>query len=94
MQYVGTWLTEIDRAILEFYQDHDIAVPPKVVQVNAETDALYNSVARRFRALERAGALEKLDDPSGYYRVTDKGLRIATGEMDRDELTAIKPEPE
>lgn len=93
MIFIGTWLTKLDMAILDFHSTYrELALPPKAVWYNAETGAIYNSCKRRMRALERAGLLEKLEEPNGYYQITSTGIDVIEGNLSKDEINELDPE--
>ena len=92
------WMNEVDDAILEFYEeleastDFSITLPPMTVYVNlveelGVLDKSSNTISRRMQRLSEMELLEKSDKKRGYYRITEKGIRYLSGELDADELT-------
>ncbi|MFC4449812.1 MarR family transcriptional regulator [Halorussus aquaticus] len=76
------WMSPIDYEILLFFEDHDILVSPKVLAVNIDYDRQYTS--KRCRKLTQEGILEQ--DDSGLYRLSDKGRKFLSGDLDAEEL--------
>ncbi|WP_211290278.1 phenylalanine--tRNA ligase subunit alpha [Natrinema ejinorense] len=72
--------------ILEFLDEHEIAVPKGVF--DNELGASASSIARALDDLEARGLIERDDNFSSYYRLTDKGRAYLSGELDASELEA------
>ena len=70
--------------ILEFLADHEIAVPKGVFDNELEVSA--SSIARALDDLERRGMIERDDNFSSYYRITDVGQKYLAGEVDANQL--------
>lgn len=84
-------MSGFDNAILEFFEEKDIATTPKTVHYNIVQryellEISYGHLKRRMRALEDHGLLEKVDDIRGGYRLTERGEQYLAGELDRDDL--------
>lgn len=86
-----SWMSAPDDAILEFFEEKDIATTPKTVFHNLSSrynviNITYNHLKRRMRDLESHGLLEKIDGMRGGYQITEKGRRYLAGELSRDDL--------
>lgn len=80
-----TWMTGSDDPILEFLDEHDIAVPPLVISHNVD-GLSYPTVQRRAAKLVRAGLLRRHDDPQGYLEITDLGRAYLRGTVEAEDL--------
>nr|WP_223301521.1 winged helix-turn-helix domain-containing protein [Haladaptatus sp. R4] len=78
-------MTKSDPAILEFFGEQGIAMPPAVVSFNIEGIS-HPTVKRRMPILAEEGLLEKIEEKRGYYRITEKGRQYLAGDLDADEL--------
>jgi predicted transcriptional regulator len=79
-----SWMTNADDAILEFFEDHAIALPPAAVAYNI--DFSYSHVRNRMRTLADHALLQKVDEEKGYYEITDRGIAYLAGELDAKDL--------
>jgi len=70
--------------ILEFLDDHEIAVPKGVFDNELSVSA--SSIARALDDLEDYGLIERDDNFSSYYRITDLGRDYLSGKIDADDL--------
>lgn len=70
--------------VLEFLDDHNIAVPQGVL--DNELDASTSSIARALDDLEARGMIERDDNYSSYYRITDVGREYLEGQVDANDL--------
>jgi len=70
--------------ILEFLDDHEIAVPKGVFDNELSVSAF--SIARALDDLEDYGLIERDDNFSSYYRITDLGRDYLSGKIDADDL--------
>lgn len=70
--------------ILEFLDEHDIAVPKGVF--DNELDVSPSSIARGLDDLEKRGLIERDDNYSSYYRITDLGRDYLEGKVDANNL--------
>ena len=66
--------------ILEFLADHEIAVPLGVL--DNELDPGYNTIKRALDELESRGYVERDDEYSSYFSITEKGREYLDGERD------------
>lgn len=79
-----SWMTGADDTILEFFYEHDLALPPAAVSFNIDFSATH--VRNRMRKLAEEGLMERVDETKGYYRITEKGRKYLAGELDASEL--------
>ncbi|GAA1837845.1 hypothetical protein GCM10009682_63260 [Luedemannella flava] len=85
MRPLVSWMTKSDPAILEFFEETGIAMPPAVVSYNI-VGVSHPTVKRRLPNLVEHGLLEKVDDDRGYYQITDHGRAYLEGELDAKDL--------
>lgn len=78
-------MTRNDDTILELLADaHPLAVPPKVIEWNANripgsASLVDQTVTNRLKMLCRSGLVEKVREAGGYYQITSDGLRYLAG---------------
>ena len=85
------WMTEVDRIIMDWFDDNRLAVPPKTIYVELP-DAMpeysqgdkpsYSQLSRRMRTLEEKGMLKKHPDAQSLYQLDDLGRRY----LDEDDV--------
>ncbi len=80
----GAWMNVAADPILEFLDDHEIAVPKGVFDNELSVSA--SSIARALDDLEDYGLIERDDNFSSYYRITDLGRDYLSGKIDADDL--------
>ena len=85
MRPLVSWMTKSDPAILEFFEEQDISMPPAVVSFNIQ-GVSHPTVKRRMPVLADHGLLEKVEEKRGYYRITDRGRAYLAGELEADDL--------
>ena len=85
MRPLVSWMTKSDPALLEFFAETDIAMPPAVVSYNID-GVSHPTVKRRLPMLADNGLLKKVDDDRGYYRITDLGRSYLAGDLEADDL--------
>jgi len=85
MRPLVSWMTKSDPAILEFFAETGIAMPPAVVSYNI-SGVSHPTVKRRLPILVENGLLQKVDDSKGYYRITDRGESYLAGDLEADDL--------
>jgi predicted transcriptional regulator len=85
MRPMVSWMTKSDPAILEFFEEQDIAMPPAVVSFNIQ-GVSHPTVKRRMPELAEHRLLEKVDGKRGYYRITERGRQYLAGELDASKL--------
>jgi len=85
MRPLVSWMTKSDPALLEFFEEAGISMPPAVVSYNID-GVSHPTVKRRLPVLEENGLLEKVDPDRGYYRITDRGRAYLAGDLDADDL--------
>lgn len=76
------WMSPIDYAILEFFEEHDIRATPKVIALNIGYDRQYT--AKRLKKLSKAELLVKSE--GGVYELSGTGRTFLAGELDADDL--------
>lgn len=84
-----SWLSLKDGPILEFLDEHDLALPPKALYLNLNRhghEIGYSTVRERVRVLSDNGMLAEVED-GGYYAVTDLGRRWLADDVSADELS-------
>jgi len=82
-------MTGNDDTILEFFADHEIALPPTGLEINLEragVDISYSTIHRRLNELHDYGLLDKVDEKKGYYAISEMGRKYLAGELDASEL--------
>ncbi|NGM69864.1 ArsR family transcriptional regulator [Natronolimnobius sp. AArcel1] len=89
MRPLVSWMTKSDPAILEFFEETGIAMPPAVVSYNIH-GVSHPTVKRRLPVLVEHELLEKVDEDRGYYRVANRGRAYLSGELEADELEPEK----
>ena len=85
MRPLVSWMTKSDPAILEFFAETGVAMPPAVVSYNID-GVSHPTVKRRLPVLVENELLEKVDDKRGYYRITDLGREYLAGELEAEDL--------
>ena len=83
------WMTGHDDSILEYLDEHDVALPPRGLEINLNREDVsisYRTINRRLKELQDADLVQKIDDKSGYYAITQKGREYLSGELDASEL--------
>ena len=82
-------MTGNDDSILEFLGEHDVALPPRGLEINLQREGAgisARTINRRLKELQKDGLVEKIDEKSGYYAITDKGRAYLEGDLDASEL--------
>jgi DNA-binding PadR family transcriptional regulator len=69
------WMSKVDDLVLEWLDEQDIAVTPKVLHANLETSVSYSQVNRRLWKLEENGLVKRDPDRNDYYAITEKGRK-------------------
>jgi len=85
MRPLVSWMTKSDPAILEFFEEQDIAMAPAVVSFNVG-GVSHPTVKRRMPILADHGLLERVEGKRGYYQITEKGSAYLAGDLDASEL--------
>ena len=85
MRPLVSWMTKSDPAILEFFEETGIAMPPAVVSYNIR-GVSHPTVKRRLPILVDHELLEKVDENRGYYQISDCGVAYLEGELDAEDL--------
>jgi len=84
-----SWMTGNDDSILEFLEEHDIALPPRGLEINLQRENIgisYRTINRRLKRLQEEGLVEKVDEKSSYYAITEKGRAYLAAELDASDL--------
>lgn len=66
-------MSQVDDIVLDWLDEYEIAVPPKVIYVNIDTAISYSQINRRLRKLEQNGLVHKDPERNDYYAITDLG---------------------
>lgn len=82
-----SWFVKIDYPILEFLQEHDIPMSPKVVSASIDQDRSY--VGQRLRTLRDADLV--VQHENGLYQLSDLGWEFLAGELSWQEIEALDP---
>lgn len=72
------------RAILQFLDESDLALPPKPIYINMKRQGATfgrKTVERHLKDLESEGLVEKALENEGYYAITEKGRRYLDGDL-------------
>lgn len=85
MRPLVSWMTKSDPAIVEFFGENQIAMPPSVVAYNIE-GVSHPTVTRRIPILVENGLLEKVEEDRGYYQITERGRAYLAGDLEKDDL--------
>lgn len=78
----GRWMNTASDPVLEFLDEHDIAVPIGVL--DNELGPSYRTIKRALEELEDRGYIERDDNYSSHFRITEKGREYLRGERDAD----------
>ena len=78
------WMTGADDRILEFFEEHRIALSPATLTHHLDYSKTH--INNRMRKLADEGFLERVPDVRGLYRITDLGLAYLAGEVEAEEL--------
>ncbi|OYR62754.1 phage repressor protein [Halorubrum sp. E3] len=73
-----SWFSPVDYEILEFFENHDIVVSPKVLAANIDYNRQY--VSKRCQTLLRSGLLDQPKD--GLYQLSKLGQDFLAGNVD------------
>lgn len=79
-------MTPSDDVILEFLDEIDICVPPRVISFNRNLSQ--PTVDRRLSKLEKADLVQRYSEPRGYTEITDNGRAYLRGDIDAEDLEA------
>ena len=89
MRPLVSWMTKVDDAILEWFESHEIAAPPKVIHTNLDVPVSYSQVKRRVRVLEENGLLDQDAEQSNYYAITTIGRWYLDGSIGPEKLEGL-----
>ncbi|WP_134671703.1 ArsR family transcriptional regulator [Halorussus marinus] len=70
--------------VLEFLEDHDIAVPIGVL--DNELGPGYRTIKRALEDLENYGLVKRDENYSTHFRITEQGREYLAGDLDASEL--------
>lgn len=82
-------MTGNDDSILEYFHEHDVALPPTGLEINLNREGIsisYSTILRRLKKLQEAGLVNKVREKEGYYAITEKGREYLRGELDAKDL--------
>lgn len=80
----GPWMNKASDPVLEFLDDHEIAVPTSVLDI--ELEASRATISRAVSDLEKYGLIEAHPEYTTHYRITKKGRAYLEGDLDASEL--------
>jgi len=82
-------MTGSDDIILEFLGETEVALNKRGLEINLKEegyDVSYSTIKRRLPKLEEAELIEIVYESGPWYRITERGQKFLTGEIDlRDE---------
>jgi len=81
MRYSGDWMTLVDDRVLEYLSEHEAGSPAEIREEARISFYSGTHVARRLRALEEEGFVQKIAAPA-TYRITERGEAYLAGEYD------------
>jgi predicted transcriptional regulator len=70
--------------VLEFLDDHKIAVPIGVL--DNELEPGYRTIKRALEDLEEYEFVRRDQNYTSYFRITEKGRKYLAGELDADKI--------
>jgi predicted transcriptional regulator len=83
-----SWFSKIDYFVIDFFDEYDLQVSPKVLAENIDYHPEY--VGRRLRALRDVGLLKQHDN--GLYALSNLGREFLAGEVPIEEIEALDPD--
>lgn len=92
MRTLGTWISEVDVAVLQLLEESEMRLPPAAIEANISEESSPTHVGRRCRKLAAAGLLESVESHHGYYRITQLGRDALQGNLSNDEINDLEPE--
>lgn len=93
MRGSGGWITPVDTALLEWFDETGVAAPPKVIWINARESAgcTYTQVKRRLRTLSEAEFVVRHPEQDSYYQLGELGRQWLEGELSPGEVRDLDP---
>jgi len=79
----GPWMNSATDPLLEFLDEHEIAVPIGVL--DNELEPSYRTIKTALEDLEERSYVERDPDYSSHLRITDRGHQYLRGERDARE---------
>jgi len=76
----GPWMNSGTDPVLEFLDEHDIAVPIGVLE--NELDPSYQTINRALEDLEERDYVKRDESYSSHFRITEKGREYLRGNRD------------
>ncbi|WP_135855212.1 phenylalanine--tRNA ligase subunit alpha [Halorussus salinus] len=70
--------------VLEFLEDHDIAVPIGVL--DNELDPAYQTIKRALDELEARGFIARDENYTSYFRIMERGRQYLAGDLNASKL--------
>ena len=80
----GPWMNVATDPVLEFLDDHDIAVP--IAVLDNELEPGYRTIKRALEDLEDREFVKRDENYTSYFHITDKGRQYLAGDLDANEL--------
>lgn len=84
------WFNSAVDPVLEFLDDHEIAVPSGVIVLAFdESTSDYparRTVIRAIKQLEEHGLVERHPEKESYFQITDRGRAYLAGELTAEQL--------
>lgn len=76
----GRWMNSATDPVLEFLDDHDIAVPIGVL--DNELSPSYQTINDALEELENRKFVRRDEDYTSHFRITKRGQEYLAGELD------------
>lgn len=80
----GQWMNTATDPVLEFLDDHDIAVPIGVL--DNELAPSYRTIKRALEELEAREFVMRDDEYTSHFRISDRGREYLAGNLDASDL--------
>lgn len=94
MRPLISWLTAIDDGFLRYMARYpELELPPMAWHHNLtkEQEASVDHLRHRIAVLEDAGLIETSDHKSGYYGITELGVRYTEGKVSNKRMERLNP---
>ena len=80
----GQWMNSATDPVLEFLEDHEIAVPIGVL--DNELSPSYQTINDALEELEKRGFVRRDENYSSHFRIADRGRAYLAGELKADDI--------
>ena len=80
----GQWMNSATDPVLEFLDDHEIAVPIGVL--DNELSPSYQTINDALEELEKRQFVRRDENYSSHFRIAERGRAYLAGELDADTL--------